>query len=140
MCFRCVLHPVAWVASSSSAHSFESRSICRQLYGQQASAANFMRFAHKPTSQASPATAMRWCVLEQHVPSGPSQRPKGSDAVQVNNGSYDPGNLPITTLLSPTGPLFVGKTNVTLTVANDYGSSNCTASVTVMVRMAAHPG
>jgi hypothetical protein len=53
-------------------------------------------------------------------------------AAQVDNGSSDPDNDPITLTLSPAGPFGLGNTTVTLTVADNKGGTNtCSATITV---------
>jgi parallel beta-helix repeat protein len=54
-------------------------------------------------------------------------------ANQVNNGSYDPDNDPITLSFSPPGPYSVGVRSVTLIVVDSSGASNtCSATITVL--------
>lgn len=51
----------------------------------------------------------------------------------INNGSFDPDGDPLTLSLTPTGPVGLGITTVTLTATDPSGaSSSCTASVTVV--------
>ena len=52
-------------------------------------------------------------------------------AAQVNNGSSDPDNDPLTFTLNPAGPFALGDTLVTLTVSDGKVSSTATATVTV---------
>ena len=62
------------------------------------------------------------------VPADPSCQ----GSADVNNGSFDPDNDPITLAQSPPGPYSLGTTSVTLTVTDDKGASaSCTATVTV---------
>jgi subtilisin-like proprotein convertase family protein len=54
-------------------------------------------------------------------------------AVDIDNGSYDPDDDPITLSLDPEGPYPIGQTEVTLTVTDDSDvSATCTATVTVV--------
>ncbi|MEI6084683.1 MAG: HYR domain-containing protein [Verrucomicrobiota bacterium] len=70
-------------------------------------------------------------------PAGPDCQATISPA-EVNNGSSDPDNDPLTFSLSPTGPFPIGTNLVTLTVAdNRGGSDSCLA--TVIVFMASPP-
>ncbi|MBZ5631394.1 MAG: HYR domain-containing protein [Acidobacteriia bacterium] len=56
-----------------------------------------------------------------------------SARASINNGSSDPDGDKLTLTQSPPGPYGVGKTPVTLTVADPYGGSNsCQATVTVV--------
>lgn len=51
---------------------------------------------------------------------------------QVNNGSNDPDNDPLTFGLYPRGPFSIGETEVRLTVGDGQEKSNCNATVTVI--------
>ena len=58
-----------------------------------------------------------------------------SARASINNGSSDPDGDELTLTQSPPGPYGLGKTPVTLTVADPYGGSNsCSATVTVVQR------
>lgn len=50
----------------------------------------------------------------------------------VDNGSSDPDGDPLSYELSPEGPYPLGETEVTLTVSDDYFSSTCEATITVV--------
>ncbi len=52
-------------------------------------------------------------------------------AEQIDNGSYDPDEDPITLVLSPVGPYELGVTPVTLTVSDGTETVECTANITV---------
>jgi hypothetical protein len=69
----------------------------------------------------------------------PFSMPVGADckavisAAQINNGSSDPLNRPLTYSISPNEPLTVGTHVITLTVVNDrQESSSCQTTVTVL--------
>ena len=58
-----------------------------------------------------------------------------SARASINNGSSDPDGDKLTLTQSPSGPYSLGKTPVTLTVADPYGGSNsCSATVTVVLK------
>ena len=55
----------------------------------------------------------------------------------INNGSYDPENEPVTCMQSPAGPYNIGDTMVTLTCADPAGQlASCTGVVTVVDKVA----
>ena len=54
--------------------------------------------------------------------------------MQINDGSTDTSGLPVQLSTLPSGPLDVGSYFVTLTIANPFSTSSCSAFLTVVVR------